>query len=220
MITIKLTQLDYRYILIDQYRELGLTENEVIVLLLVDTIYKNKPSLITGELLSSKMTLKSEEIDKILVSLMDKHFLSYEDVNGIMVTSMENTYKKIIDLFKKNVTSINDLENDKSQSDSYSRVLKRITEEMKRNLSSLELDLINTWFNGENMITEQQINFAIDECLMKNNKITVKQIDRIIIKNLSHKDVIDEGFTSVDDKTKRDIKKAIDIASYDWQNRQ
>ena len=47
-----------------------------------------------------------------------------------------------------------------------------------------------------------------------------KGLKKLFIKNLSHKDVIDEGFTSVDDKTKRDIKKAIDIASYDWKNRQ
>ena len=42
---------------------------------------------------------------------------------------------------------------------------------------------------------------------------------KLIIKNLAHTDRVEEGFSTVDEKTKKDIKKAMDIASYDWVNR-
>ena len=67
MSKIKFDQLNYLNILISQYKELGLTENELIVLLLIDLYDKENPSLITGELLQGKMNLLSKEIDDIIV---------------------------------------------------------------------------------------------------------------------------------------------------------
>lgn len=217
MNTIKLSQLDYRYILIDQYKNLGLTENELVVLLLIDSLDHNKPSLITGALLSSKMNIESEKINEIITGLMNKSFLSYKQVNDILVTSMDNTYQKIVDYFYNSITNNEEKGKKEIDEDSYRRVCKKLEEEMKRSPTPLEIDIINNWFNDQ--IEESIIMQAIEQCIMKNNKLSIKQVDRIILKDISHKDIEQEGFTTVSEKTKKDIKKAMDEVSYDWVNK-
>ena len=55
---IRFSDIDYRNILIQNYKELGLSEKELVVLLLIDSSSKDKKSLFSGELLSLKMNYK------------------------------------------------------------------------------------------------------------------------------------------------------------------
>lgn len=88
---------------------------------------------------------------------------------------------------------------------------------MKRSLSGLEMEKVINWFNeGVNV---NVIENSINECIMKSNKVSINAIDKLIIKNLTHVDREEEGYSTVSEKTKKDIKKAMDIASYDWVNR-
>lgn len=214
---IRFSDIDYRNILIQNYKELGLNEKELVVLLLIDSSSKDKKSLFSGELLSLKMNYNDKEIDELIVSLMNKGFLSYIQCGDILVTSCENTYKKIIELFTKKVCSDqNDLTKVYTQ-EAFGEITKLLEENMKRSLSPLEIDMISEWFNED--VDKNVIINSINECIMKHNKVTVKMVDKLIIKNLTHTDRMEEGFSTVDEKTKKDIKKAMDIASYDWVNR-
>lgn len=212
----KLNELDYRTILVQNYKELKLTENELVVLLLIDSLNKEKKSLISGDLLTIKMNLDSKVIDEIIVSLMNKEFLSYEQYEGILITSLNKCYSKIISLITNRINSDNDNELLREQDEGVSKILKIFEEEMKRSLTPLELENIVSWFKDG--INEVIIEGAINECIMKSGRLSVKQVDRIIGKNISHVDRVEEGFSTVDEKTKKDIKKAMDIASYDWVN--
>ena len=49
---LSIEQIDYRYILIDNYKSLGLSEYDVIVLLTIDNLLKKEKVLITAELLA------------------------------------------------------------------------------------------------------------------------------------------------------------------------
>ena len=60
---LKINDIDYRNILINNYKELNLTENELIVLLMIDSINKNEKTLISGDQLAFKMNLNSQQID-------------------------------------------------------------------------------------------------------------------------------------------------------------
>ena len=213
---LKIHELDYRTILVQNYKQLKLTENELVVLLLIDSLNKEKKSLISGDLLTIKMNLNSKEIDEIIVSLMNKGFLSYEQYEGILITSMSLCYSKIIDLIQGRICSDNDEKTLADQEDSISKVLKIIEEEMKRAPTPLELETIVNWFKDG--INENLIISTINECIMKRGKLTIKQIDNTLSKNISHVDRVEEGFSTVDEKTKKDIRKAMDIASYDWVN--
>lgn len=212
----KLNELDYRTILVQNYKELKLTENELVVLLLIDSLSKEKKSLISGDLLTIKMNLNSKEIDEIIVSLMNKDFLSYEQCDGILITSMNKCYQKMIELIKNRVFNDKDEETLKQQEEGVQKVLKIIEEEMKRSPTPLELETIVNWFKDG--INENLIIHTINECIMKGGRLTIKQIDNTLSKNIAHVDRVEEGFSTVDEKTKKDIRKAMDIASYDWVN--
>jgi len=214
---IRITDLDYRSILIQSYKDLNLSEMELIVLLMIDSLIKEKRALFSGELLSVKMNLSENEIDQIIVSLMNKNFLSYVQDGDILVTSLEGTYKKIISLVQNRIINDNNDEETRYKHESLGEVLKLLEEQMKRSLSPLEVDRVDSWFREG--VDKKVILNSINECVMKHNRLTIKQIDNLIIKNLSHTDRVDEGFTTIDERTKKDIKKAIDIASYDWVNR-
>lgn len=212
----KIYDLDYRQILIQSYKNLGLTELELVVLLLIESLNKEKASLIIGDQLSHKMNLPASEIDNIIVSLMDKAFLSYEKENEQLVTSCNKMYERILAFVEKQLINKADIVNDQEFQDNFRVTLQTLEKELKRSLLPLEIQMITSWYDDN--VEQEVISSAINECIMRKGKISIKQIDHLIATNLRHKDRVSEGFTTVDEKTKRDIKKAIEIASYDWVN--
>ena len=215
MSKIKFDQLNYLNILISQYKELGLTENELIVLLLIDLYDKENPSLITGELLQGKMNLPSKEIDDIIVSLLEKKFVSYEMKDSLMVTSPKPMKEKILNYFVNNIINTKSEEEQKVKDDEFQEVLKVLQDRLGRVLTPLEIDKVSSWFDDD--IDKDLIIKVIDSLMAKRGKISsLNVIDKALVKEISHQDVLDEGFTSVDSTSKKNIKDALEIASYDW----
>lgn len=215
MSKIKFDQLNYLNILISQYKELGLTENELIVLLLIDLYDKENPSLITGELLQGKMNLSSKEIDDIIVSLLEKKFVSYEMKDSLMVTSPKPMKEKVLNYFVNNIINSKSEEEQKVKDDEFQEVLKVLQDRLGRVLTPLEIDKVSSWFDDD--IDKDLIIKVIDSLMAKRGKISsLNVIDKALVKEISHQDVLDEGFTSVDSTSKKNIKDALEIASYDW----
>ena len=215
MSKIKFDQLNYLNILISQYKELGLTENELIVLLLIDLYDKENPSLITGELLQGKMNLPSKEIDDIIVSLLEKKFVSYEMKDSLMVTSPKPMKEKVLNYFVNNIINSKSEEEQKVKDDEFQEVLKVLQDRLGRVLTPLEIDKVSSWFDDD--IDKDLIIKVIDSLMAKRGKISsLNVIDKALAKEISHQDVLDEGFTSVDSTSKKNIKDALEIASYDW----
>ena len=215
MSKIKFDQLNYLNILISQYKELGLTENELIVLLLIDLYDKENPSLITGELLQGKMNLPSKEIDDIIVSLLEKKFVSYEMKDSLMVTSPKPMKEKVLNYFVNNIINSKSEEEQTVKDDEFQEVLKVLQDRLGRVLTPLEIDKVSSWFDDD--INKDLIIKVIDSLMAKRGKISsLNVIDKALVKEISHQDVLDEGFTSVDSTSKKNIKDALEIASYDW----
>ena len=55
MVNMKIQSLDYRFVLVDAYKALGLNEMDLAVLLVCDNILKEQPMLITADVLALKM---------------------------------------------------------------------------------------------------------------------------------------------------------------------
>ncbi len=210
---IKIQQLDYRYLLVDNYKLLGLNEKELVILLLIDSVECENPTLITAEQLTLKMCIEESEIDTLLTSLLERKFLSYENYNSIMYTSIKNTKEKILELFKRDMLISSDSNFIKFE-DEGSEVYKAFEEKLKRSLTPIEFDTIRSWFVDG--IKKEAIIDALNECALKYKHITLKAVDKIIMKNMTSSDRKKEGYSVVDEKHKKDIDEAIEIASYDW----
>ncbi len=211
-------ELDYRYILIDKYKYLGLNENEVMIILSIDNILKHGAILVTADTLALKMSLGEKEIDQLIVKLSDpnnkdKCFIEYVTKNDQMVTSLEPTFKKIEAFYTASIE-------DRRKSEQY------LSEEQKENiftafetaigssLTRLDIDKIMEWIQSG--IDDKSILSALEECAMKNKKVTVRLVDKILLKRLIHNDREKEGYSTIDERHRNDIEKAIDIASYHW----
>ncbi len=214
MDVIKIEQLDYRYILIENYKQLGLSENELIILLLIDNVEKESPSLITAEQLVLKMNIDEKIIDTLLVSLIDRKFLTYETINGILVTSLKPTKNRIIEFIKNSLLNVapsdllDDLDNEgKNVFEAFEHVL-------NRTLTPLELDSIRGWF--QEGISKDVIISALNECAAKSKRVTIRSVDKMILKMISSSDIKKEGYSLISEKNKKDIDEALEIASYNW----
>ena len=96
--------VDFRYILLDQYKKLGITENELAVLMILDHLLRQGNTLITADMLSLKMNLKTKECDAILVNLLQKEFIAYVNGPEGMRTSIEPLKKVLYKRFQITLT--------------------------------------------------------------------------------------------------------------------
>ena len=71
--------VDFHYLLLEQYKKLGISESDLIVLLMVDHLILQGNDLVTADLLSLKMNYKTKDIDNALASLLSRVFISYDE---------------------------------------------------------------------------------------------------------------------------------------------
>lgn len=212
----QINQIDYRYMLVDTYKALGLNEYDLAVLLVVDNILKEAPTLVTSELLALKMSIGVKELDSILVSLMNRGFLEYSNLpnSNSLVTSLTPTYKKISDNFIRDLITYASIEDNEDKKQSISNIYGTFEKELGRSLSPVELEKIREWISQG--VKEEVIIDSLHECMTKNKRVTIRSIDKIIIKRLSSKDLKEEGYSAVNEKWRKELEDTIDIANTKW----
>lgn len=123
--------------ILENFDKLNLNSDEVVLILLIDLCRENKKQ-ITYDYLIEKMHKSVKEIDKIIASLVNKHYLNLSanskglvlDIDGLFEFDIEkyevaenaNLYDTIADLFSRPLTptelaKINDLLNEYSEKD-------------------------------------------------------------------------------------------------------
>ncbi|MBQ4255704.1 MAG: DnaD domain protein [Bacilli bacterium] len=205
--------LDFRYLLLEYYKKLGIDENSLAVILMIDHLSKQNNNFITADILSLKMNLKVKEIDAILANLLKREFLSYDVKGKDMCTTLEPLRQKIYNVFQLAVTK--DKQNLASEERSvllqqlYSYFEKRL----KRTLSPIESDMFSTWLDDGYSLEE--IESALEESIASGKK-TFKVIDRNLRTYRRRGDIDQEGYSSVDDDWDKDLAKTIEIANTKW----
>jgi DNA replication protein len=212
----KLLELDYRYILVDSYKNLGLNENDLAVLLVTDNILREQKVLITNEILALKMNLSVEDLDIILSSLIKRGFLTYEKEDSIFTTSMEPTYEKLTKLYADNLLQRTINKNDANKVEEEKNLFLTLQKELGRSLSPAEIEKVRDWVSDN--ISIEIILTCLHECQAKLKKVTINAIDKQIQKYLSSRDIEKEGFSAVNEKYKKDVARAIEIANIKWTN--
>ena len=215
---LRLEQIDYRYILVDNYKSLGLNEYELATVLSIDNILKKEKILITAELLALKMSLSVDSIDTILVSLSTRGFIEYLPYNNTLVTSLEPTFKKIITLFKNDLIRMVDDEVKFSVNDQINNLYLVVQKEIGRTLSPIEMEKVRDWIKQG--ISQEVVIDCIHQCQLKSKRITINSGDKAITKYVSSRDIEKEGYSNVNEKWKKDIEDTIKIANVKWTSEQ
>jgi DNA replication protein DnaD len=211
-----LKQINYRYILVDSYKNLGLNENDLAVLLVTDNILKEEPMLVTNEILALKMTLSVDDIDVILSSLIKRGFITYDHLDKSIVTSMKPTYDKIEKMFLDNLLQRTLDQKDTAKVEEERNIFLTLQKELGRSLSPAEIEKVRDWVNDN--IDKEVIITCLHECQARLKRVTINALDKQIQKYLSSRDIEKEGYSAVNEKCKKDIARAIDIANVKWTN--
>lgn len=212
MTSIQMEALDFRYLLLEYYKKLRLSENDLAVILMIDHLLEQKNSLITPDLLSLKMNLSSKELDKILVSLIERNFLVY-DVGKKIKVSLKPLHKKLYDTFQVALAKDQEVASDERKAASLKNIYEVFEKQLKRTLSPLEFSLIGEWVNDG--FSDEVIIQALNECLSKGKK-TLKSVDRLLVQWKARDDMEKEGISSVKETWDDDIEKKLAIAKAKW----
>lgn len=204
--------LDFRYLLLEYYHKLRLNENELATLLMIDHLIGQKNSLVTPDLLSLKMSLSSQELDKIFVNLIEKGYLVFDTGKKIKV-SLKPLKKKLYEVFEETLTK----EHETKISEEKSRVLQNIYQvfekELARPLSPLEFSLIGEWVDRG--YTDEKIIEAFRVSLSRGKK-SLKNVDKILLQWQAKDDIAKSGSTAIKDDWDKDIEKTMEIIKTKW----
>ena len=205
--------VDFSYILLDNYRSFGLNEEELAVLFMIDHLLRQGNSLITSDLLSLKMSLKTHEIDRILSELVRNEYISYETGHGGMKTSLQPLKAKLYKAFERSLAKDRQNLLSEQRASALSRLYTYFEKRLNRVLSPLENDLIGNWLDAG--YTEEDIHNALEDALLQ-KKRSLKSVDKILRSGRIRSDVAKEGYSGVTDQWDQDIERTIEIAKAKW----
>ncbi len=214
MSNVQMEALDFRYLLLEYYKKLKISENELAVIFMIDHLLSQKNTLVTPDLLSLKMNLSTKELDKIMVGLIEKNFLVY-DIGKKTKISLKPLQKKLYEAFQLSLAKEQEISSSEEKSQYMSNIYEVFERELKRSLSPLELSLINEWVNDG--FSDETIINALHETLRKGKK-TLKSVDKLLVQWKTRDDIEKEGISNVKEVWDDDIEKAMEIAKTKWIN--
>ena len=203
--------VDFRYLLLEYYKKLGLTENEVLVLLMVNHLLNQKNDWITADMLSMKTNLKTKELDRILSDLVKRGFLEY--VLESARVSLEPISKTLWQLFALDVAKNNQNRLSAERAELLSEIYSYYEKKLGRTLSPFDKDQINQWLDDG--YRSEQIRHALDDALAEGRK-TMKSIGKRLRLARAGEDIDREGYTLVGDNWDQDIAKTMEIVKTKW----
>lgn len=199
--------VDWRSLLLKRYKGLGLTENDVMVVLMADQVIRLEGAIpLSGNNLTQYMALSDEQIDHSLMSLVDKKLLAFEGPNSTL--SLNPLFEKLFSDFKKDIVLSTDSRSKKKVDETYAFFQK----ELGRPISPLEVDKINSWI-GEGA-TVGMMQEAFYNVQQKDKRVTFNRLGKEVLRLLQEKDIGKEGYTARDEgHRKNDLGDAL---SHNW----
>ncbi|HHU59966.1 TPA: DnaD domain protein [bacterium] len=204
---------DWRMVLIDNYKKIGLDEKDVSIILVVFSLKQKGVKLITPDIISLKMTLEFSEVDSKFTNLIKRGYLLLEDENNFSI-SLQPLNKKLMDVFYENLKR-------EEMSESYNKDLNQILvifeNEFGRPLSQFEVNSIKEWFEQGNSVSV--IKEALNVATLAKVK-TVRYIDKILLEWKRREEIAKNGHSALSDKWRKNMDETIEIAKINWMEEQ
>ncbi len=203
------------YVLLENYKKLGITETELAVIFMIQHLLKQGNTLITQELLALKMTLSIQDIDQVLSHLLSKRLIEFESDNGEMKTTLKPLELRLYREFEVALLKRREESLEKGFDTQVQNIYGVFEKEFGRTLSPAEFQKIREWISlgyEEDVIID-----ALHEALDANKK-SIRSIDKILLKKTARKDIQKEGYSAISEGWNKDIEKTIQIASEKWVN--
>ena len=203
--------IDFRFLLLENYKKLKISENQLVIILMIDHLVSQGNPFITADLLSLKMSLDIKEIDSLLADLLTRGFLEYVTVNGKTVTSLNPLREKLFSTFALSVSK--EASNKKKQEEILSNIYQSFETELNRPLQPMELSTIREWVDMG--YSDEMIVNALKEALSQGKK-SLRSVDKVLLSWAKREDLESEGKTPIDDDWTKNLEETIRIAKTPW----
>ena len=208
--------IDFRYLLIENYRKLKLNENELATIFVIDHLISQGNPFITADLLSLKMTLDIKEIDKILAKLLTKGMFEYKTIGKNTVATLEPLKQKLYREFQLFLSKEEEEKSSTRIKEELENVYTNYEKLLGRSLSPVEVAKIHEWISFG--YSDKTIIDALKEALSKNKK-TLRSVDKILLSWSQRDDLHSEGHTPLSEEWDKNLEETIRIAKIPWINK-
>lgn len=212
----KFGSVDLKYLLLEYYKKLNISEDELVVILMMIHLIDNGNKFITNEFLSLKMNFSIEKIDDIMCSLINKKLIEFkESSSGGLKTSLDPLYEA---LYKEFTTSIvgSNITKSKEEKERLKGLYNLFSTTFNRKLAPIETQRIDEWVLELNYSYEE-IEYCLKEAKLKNN-LSIQSVDKLLFNNKKREDINKEGFTFRDQNINEDVDKVIEVLKTKWTN--
>ncbi|MBQ6921271.1 MAG: DnaD domain protein [Bacilli bacterium] len=208
--------IDFRYLLIENYRKLKLNENELATIFVIDHLISQGNPFVTADLLSLKMTLDVKEIDKILAKLITKGMFEYKTMGKNTVATLEPLKQKLYREFQLFLSKEEEEKSSTRIKEELENVYTNYEKLLGRSLSPVEVAKIHEWISFG--YSDKTIIDALKEALSKNKK-TLRSVDKILLSWSQRDDLQSEGHTPLSEEWDKNLEETIRIAKIPWINK-
>ena len=177
--------VNFTYLLVEFYKVLGLSENELAVILVIEHLLQQENDLITAPMISLKMNLNEKEIDEILAKLYTAKMIEIETKGNRTLTSLKPLQDMVYKAFQRSIFSEEEIEKDRELDEVRRRVLAEMEKLLNRTLSPIEVDRVNSWITEG--VSEDIIMNSILDAKAK-NQTSINNVDRYILYRMRRED--------------------------------
>lgn len=174
--------MNFEYLLLEFYKDMNISENELSVLLMIEHFLQDDNQLVTAEMLAYKMNFSKEEIDKYMTTLYKKKYIEFNVVDGKTTLSTDSIKKILYKNFEKNLFTEEENSRNEKYKENKDLIFHLFVNEFKRDLTTIEIARIDDWL-ANNIEIDIIINSLKDA--VNANKINIDYIDRLITKRIS-----------------------------------
>ena len=205
--------IDFRYLLLENYRKLKLNENELATIFMIDHLISQGNPFVTADLLSLKMTIGVREIDEILAKLITKGMFEYKTIGKNTVATLEPLKQKLYREFQLFLSKEEEEQKSTRIKEELENVYTTFEELLGRPLSPVEASKIHEWISYG--YTDKTIIDALKEALGKGKK-SLRSVDKILLAWSQRDDLQSEGHTPLSEEWDKNLEETIRIAKIPW----
>lgn len=205
--------IDFRFLLLENYKKFKITENQLVIIMMIDHLLSQGNPFITADLLSLKMSLDIKDIDSLIADLLTKGLLEYTTMNGKTVTTLNPLKEKLYSEFQISISKENAAKNNEKINLELNNIFLTFQKELGRSLSPLEISRVREWvalgYSDEIIID------ALKEALSQGKK-SLRSIDKILLSWAKREEIETEGKTAIKDDWSNNLEEIIRIAKTPW----
>ncbi len=169
--------VSFDYALVETYREMGLDEKELSVLLIADHLISQEGALVTQDVLAARMAMEPSEIDSALASLIKKGYFLYTPGKKKPCT-VDPAHKAAYRLLELRLQDAAKKEPVESRRGEVSKALIVLEDALSRTLSPLEKETVLQWV--DHGWDAEMIKIAAESCVAQGRR-SVRAIESELV---------------------------------------